>query len=505
MHDVDDNDQPSDLRKTLYPHQWNAIKMMEMFEQKKNQVSDNLELRMGIYSDDIGHGKTLVIIALILRNRLSWNNIHQPYTQQSIYDAKEDGLIVKKSYKRIHPTLIVASASAIGHWRNEIKETPLTFFMIDKQTKIASDIFRYDIVLSLPCFYNRLVHKYDDCAWRRFIYDEPVYTKISSMKPIVSRFIWLITPCPYELLTCGMPNHYLFDIFSHLDVFTFQGLLVRNENVVIQTSVTLPMIHVREYCFIRPRDLQCVSDVVSGDMIECVADEPDAIEDIITSLQISSTCDIFKFAKKFFPETMKKKFLEIAKHWLETSLQRCRICLEIPRRSIFVTCCFHIFCGPCIVQWLLSKNTCPICYTILFIHQLVALNSAGRNDYHPLVVQKTKIETAMAILMHQGRYILHSHDPAELEIFKCQLIKVKFFFLEIKGTISQRERQISLYNRSNHCILLCRSVANLLGVNLQTTSDIIFCTPVDDLIRRQIIGIGYRLGRVENLTVHLLF
>jgi len=70
--------QPENLDRTLYSHQLNSIGMME--KREKMEIDDNIEemysskivSRVGIFSDMTGYGKTLAMVGLMLRDKMSF-------------------------------------------------------------------------------------------------------------------------------------------------------------------------------------------------------------------------------------------------------------------------------------------------------------------------------------------------------------------------------------------------------------------------------------------------
>jgi hypothetical protein len=90
--------QPKDMKRNLYPHQLCAVKMMEMLEKRQNVVASSyhIQTKMGIYSDLIGYGKTLAMVALILRDATPWIS-SELYVKEIISGVFGNGMIVKKT------------------------------------------------------------------------------------------------------------------------------------------------------------------------------------------------------------------------------------------------------------------------------------------------------------------------------------------------------------------------------------------------------------------------
>jgi len=60
----------------------------------------------------------------------------------------------------------------------------------------------------------------------------------------------------------------------------------------------------------------------------------------------------------------------------------CNICLDVARDAV-VSMCGHLYCWPCIHQWLEtrpSRQTCPVCKAVISRDKLVPLYGRGSND-----------------------------------------------------------------------------------------------------------------------------
>lgn len=60
----------------------------------------------------------------------------------------------------------------------------------------------------------------------------------------------------------------------------------------------------------------------------------------------------------------------------------CNICLDVARDAV-VSMCGHLFCWPCIHQWLEtrpSRQTCPVCQSAISRDKLVPLYGRGSDD-----------------------------------------------------------------------------------------------------------------------------
>ena len=68
--------QPKNLNVDLYPHQLSSVYKMEEREHTQKIVQDNMviETNIGVNADSTGYGKTLSMVALVLRDKMTWGN-----------------------------------------------------------------------------------------------------------------------------------------------------------------------------------------------------------------------------------------------------------------------------------------------------------------------------------------------------------------------------------------------------------------------------------------------
>lgn len=55
---------------------------------------------------------------------------------------------------------------------------------------------------------------------------------------------------------------------------------------------------------------------------------------------------------------------------------KCPICLESLQQPV-VTHCGHVFCWPCISEWLRRSSSCPVCHGALNANQLIPIYGQG--------------------------------------------------------------------------------------------------------------------------------
>lgn len=488
--------QLNSMKRVLYPHQLQAVKMMSELEQKQRITSSSFQIdtKMGIYADLIGYGKTLSIIALILCDQIIWNS-SEKFVHEIISGVFGNGLVIKKhlqSLERINATLIICSPSIVHQWLGEIETTPLRAISIT-QKKILDKfcVCDYDVVICLPSFYNLLITKYSNYAWKRMVYDEPNYAKIRSMIPPVCNFLWLISSTPYDLVNKFSPcQHYLYNIFSNFsDTNLIDQIIVKNEESFIKKYVQLPPVeHFYHECY-QP-SLFIVKDLISVPIAEMIS--LGQIEKAIKHLGGSSTNNIQEFLCCHSQNNSKR---------LEDILQNpCNICLCIVKKPVVVNCCQNIFCGECFLNWMCNKNTCPMCRAIISSDMMIFVGESTEENM--IVPKKTKGELLLQLLQIQGKYLIFSLHFETFDTIRTFLREQNISFVEIRGGAENRQKQIAKFKDGTENVLFLNSLTNGAGTNLQHVSDIIIYTKVGDDTLNHVIGRAYRIGRTLPLKVH---
>ena len=172
--------------------------------------------------------------------------------------------------------------------------------------------------------------------------------------------------------------------------------------------------------------------------------------------------------------------------------------------------CQNIFCGNCILKWLESKPSCPLCREQVKINELIYID-----DGTPLVENKphfdikdvqTKVNTIISLLKSKqdGKFIIFSDwNETFVPIRRC-LTDNSIDFIEVKGHSKTRQQNIESFKYGKVNVIFLNSKFNGSGINLQEASDIIIYHEMETSILNQIIGRANRIGRTSSLDVHHL-
>jgi SNF2 family DNA or RNA helicase len=531
--------QPPELKKELFPHQLNAITEMEKKESchEVSNINHTIYSNIGIYSDIIGFGKTLTLVGLVLRDKMIFGS-DEPYIHEIVTQIYGNGNIVKKNryrYQRLNTTLILANQSILKQWVDEFSLTPLQIVLINNRKKCEMvDPQLWDVVLCSPTMFNHFVSRFPNYAWKRFIFDEPSFTKITAMRTIVAGFHWLVTATPDNILyTNKNPYTYLGSLFGgYIEYNLFQGLIFKNDDDYVRMSIELPSIrHMYHSCSDTIANI--LRDLIPKDMEEMISGGN--IEGLIRCLGGTSSTNVFELVEKEKQQLIQEadskmdrynrmndnvriekwklrkiqyqKELNELKYRLENinMLECCHICLEKIEEPVINKCCYNIFCGKCILKWLTKQATCPLCRQEQNPSMMIHLNVKSSVDIiKPILHTKTKVETVRDILKTKNEdarvIIFSSYD----ETYQ-QLSMIIPNLSRLMGRFETRNRIIESFKTdSSHPVLFLNSIENGAGINLQEATDVILYHQMSETLESQVIGRCYRVGRTCPLNVHHL-
>ena len=535
--------QPRDIKIPLYQHQLVSIYQMEKREEIK-QIEEEyvtVDTNISINADTTGYGKTISMITLVYRDKMEWD-LSIPYIQSSITSCCNGRIKKTKSreYNKLDVTLVLVPQSIINQWYEECKKTPLSVKMVTTKKLVDTTMVEnYDIILVTPLVYNKIVHKYSDMAWKRFIFDEPGHMKVSAMTNIVAGFIWFVTATP-DLMT---PMHkkckssFMYDFVSQAGwgplSIHFKYMTIKNNDTFINESFTMPQTHHLYYKCHNPI-YNTVQNFVTPNIKEMIS--AGNIQDAITALGGGKTKNITELIKKKKLEEIeilksnikilkirnknkKIKDVEIKIEHINNQIKEldnkftemlesdCPICFSNISNPVIEPNCQNIFCGNCILTWLQTKSTCPLCRHDIQPNELIYIGKKQSSVKKQSEIKtKTKISTVIDIIQEKpdGQFIIFSSWDKTFEPIRNQLNNYDIKFIEIKGSIEQRKNNINKFKNGEVSVIFLNSKNNGYGINLQEATDIIIYHEMSTNSLNQLIGRANRLGREKQLIVHHL-
>lgn len=538
--------QPKNLSQTLFQHQLVSIFNMEKLE------SDNIinignnkfkKTKVAINGDLQGYGKTLSMIGLIIRDKMTWD-IETPYVFEKI-KIEANGMVNSYEiirYNKIPTTLVLVSQSIIGQWVDEIKKSNLNYICIKtKQDLIDVQVDDYNIVLVIPTMYNKLVTLYSKCAWKRFIFDEPGNLKVPGMLSVQAGFNWFVTATPIQIFNhhykCGKGS-FMRDIigssYSDFEIL-LKDITIKNHPDFIKASFEMPKTYHHYHSCYNP-----IYNVVYNFVTENVKNMIEAgnIEGAILALGGDKTCNIVELIlqkknnelqelntrveiykirnaeEKIKELDVKKARLNIQINELESKFknmlnENCNICCEPLKNPVLETNCQNLFCGECLLTWFQKKNTCPLCRVEVDTRTLIYIKTNDKEDTKIIsksAIPMTKLEKIIDIIQSNitGKYLIFSDHDGSYNSIKHILAENDISCVQIRGNIKTREKNLDSFKNGDVQVIFLNSKYNGAGINLQESTDIIIYHEMNFNTESQIIGRANRIGRKIPLNVHHL-
>jgi SNF2 family DNA or RNA helicase len=527
-------EQPQNVFKSLFPHQLSLVYKMEKIEHDKtiDYGSYMLETKLAINADITGYGKTLSMVALIARDKMQWESTFCEQIKTIFANGKTT--YIKKNIKTpINCTIVLVSSSICKQWVKELECTNLRYIAITKNKLIETvNPHEYDVILVISTMFNKFIQKYNNCAWKRFVYDEPGSLRVSAMNSVSCGFTWFVCATPESIQQTHMYCHSVMSlIVSDSWNFILPMITIKNDDEYVKASFRMPETFHHYYNCYSP-----IYNVVNGivndkvkEMIEagniCEAiiamggKTTDNIIDVIRKNkeieleEIRSRIRIWTIRnneERIIAFKMKEKTIvgqiEQLEKRFNTMLQSdCIICRDTLRDPILEPNCQNIFCGKCLLTWISKKSTCPLCRCSVDQKNLIHIIS----DASKVKCERkepTKEEIIVDIIKKNplGRFIIYSKWHESFDSIRNILKECMIDYIELTGTTEHKDALIEEFKSGKTRTIFLNPKNNPIGVDLPETTDIILYHQMDESSMKQVIGRANRIGRTISLSVHHL-
>lgn len=556
--------QPKDLKISLMEHQKTAIYAMRKLEETgkltaKNitQYSDpmNFDINtiVGILADKVGSGKSLMIISLILSFKIApERNYFWGGTKYISIDAIKNNNLMKES----NVNLIIIPHKLLIQWKKFFEYAPT--LRIDTYSEIKDDsrFINYDSIkdkdaILVTCTkVANFIKKYHDIKWSRLIIDEADSISIGSIKnDIKANFIWLVTGTPKSLRYST--KHFLSSIFKGILPWTFDYLLIKNNDEFIEKSIKLqPPKRIIINCII-PKEVQVLQSFIpvhilnminagnSEEAIKALNFNVDTNENILKVITRNLTEAItnkkleLEFEKKkaaFGPKQLKDKEDKIEKinkciSRLETRYesikekihtlndQFCPICMDEFTKPTIVNCCQSIYCFDCITLTATQNGLCPYCKKKVFQQNMHIIkdkestkNILNENKDNINNKVKEKLDMLLELLEKNktGKFLVFANFSKTFEKIEIALKEKNISYDILKGSQKVVQNSIDNFKEGKLQVIMLNARFFGAGMNLQMADYIVMYHRFEYDLEEQVIGRSQRLGRTNQLTVFYL-
>jgi SNF2 family DNA or RNA helicase len=563
--------QPEKLTVDLFPHQLVSVYKMEDLEHRRKIKKNDTTYYMtdfGVLGDIPGYGKSFSVVAHILRDKMPWD-VTKPNDRSDIYTYNSClKVISSSSKKRIRPNLLLCSPTLVEQWKEYfsfVESGTLTITEISAKKDVREDIRetveQSDVVICSSTRYNDLITLMGNVVWKRFIFDEAGSTHIPSMRTIQAGFVWFVSATYMQMFrTVGSGHHYMRTFFDHIEYDMLEYFVIKNPVNFVKHSFKMPEVYHNTYLCMNPRMLNLVSGYIdqesrmmisAGDikgalvrlgggstatetnLFEIVAKrQREKLDAAIFSInfwkQRGATCvkEVEMWEKK--AASIRQIITELEEKYKNVLKDDCTICYSEISNPVLLPCCQNVFCGSCIMTWMDTKKTCPMCRALINLKEIVYIDmssssSSGTsndgNDTKPtasvaaaaVVGPKTKPKTVLDIVSklrdangNRKKYLIFSMYDESFSTIRRELEDHHMNYVEISGSKATRDAKLRRFKEDKVDIVFLNSRFNGAGINLQMTTDIIMYHEMPPTIEEQVIGRALRIGRKHDLNIHHL-
>jgi hypothetical protein len=530
------------IKTKLYPHQLNMVYGMNVYREKliRGFLSDNQAIngKIGIVGDAPGTGKTLSVLTYIaafsdifprMTCELSNHSCKYFFSHdiQPVSDTSTTNLIIVPHY-------------LYHQWNEEIKKhTKMTYVGIEtrrmlKGNEITKKIVESDFVITTNKCY-KYVQEYateHHIQWNNIFMDEAssIYIK-SSDPPLQFQFLWLITNnwIPLILKNPSLSKNDLYHLQDRVLLHSdFKDWLEDNEITHYESTLVssaffkdyLPFLHKKRYIMVLRNSNESIQNsmklpICKKEQISCRPNitlqslgtyflsrnispqfNAEKIPYILQVLNIDckSLADYLHYAPISSHNLIRRKVQE----------NECIICLEKAEYPTIVNCCYHTYCGKCLLTNMLVHKKCPTCREGLSTSNICCLQEITKENQ---IVVKNKMEVCLDLFRQNrnSKFIIHSSfDNIYYQLFE-EIDKLGLKAERIENNLFSMLRTLHNFKEGKTNILFVSNIDLIRGISLLTTSHLIFYhEPSSYEWKQLLIHSAQRLGRQEPLTlIHL--
>lgn len=554
-------EQPKNLNINLFPHQLVSIYNMELLEQhRKIRAGNFIYLTdFGILGDMPGYGKSFSIVSLILRDKMEWD-IFKRHEKADIKTINHCLKVIQKTSKiRVRSNLLLCSPTLIEQWKEYfsfVQSGTLKIKEISNKKDIDEkfDPNDWDVLIVSSTRYNELLDKFPNVVWKRFIFDEAASTHINAMRHISAGFVWFISATYKDILRCGgTSTHYMKTFFSKIDWSMLNSFVIKNPIDFVKHSFKMPQVINKNHICLNPRILNVLSNYIDQETKTMIA--AGDIKSAILRLGGGTVlgCNLFDIVSRKQQEklTQAKLSLEMWKTREKTGINvsseisfwnkriseiekiiselkdkyknlledDCTICYNTINNPILIPCCQNLFCGSCIMKWMDTNKSCPMCRSSINVKELIYIKKesddedkkeddkkekSNENYQNKMTKQDKVLEIVSNGLKENRKFLIFSMYDESFNIIRRALDSQDIDFVEICGNKSVRDSKIKKFRENKVNVVFLNSKFNGAGINLETATDIILYHNMPEGIKDQVLGRALRIGREKDLIIHNL-
>lgn len=529
----------------LYPHQRTMVHhMREYMEGMRHGVwAENQAIygKVGIVGDGIGAGKTLSVLAYLASLSLApapapapIEPTLMPHSTRFFYSHPLSSVHTDTLYAN----LVIVPHSLFQEWRQEIqRHTTLPYVAIETRRMLRGDTLSREmsqssfVLTTNKCY--KYVHDYAQnhhIQWNQVFIDEASSLYMNSSDPPLSfRFLWLITHQWIPLLFKSASFHRasLYHLRSHIQhihpeleewlattyTLPYESTLVSSGFLKEYLSFHHPLRYrmvlrnaepwIRENLALPPPEqtiVQCRPNVSLPSLMSHIAShnrhpaiQSHHIPHLFQMLGIS-----FQTLAEYLPCHNPTKHPLIQRMMGDNE---CVICLERCEYPTMVGCCYHLYCGKCLLKSILLSGKCPTCRDTVPPSRMVCFASLLPIER---IQTKNKAEVCLDWIRNHpsGRFLIYStFDNIFYQLFE-EIDRMGRKVERTENNLFSLLRSIRNFKTGATQILFLSNVELLRGLSFPFVTHLIFYHDLPSYEKKSLlIQSAHRVGRVQPLHV----
>lgn len=535
------------IRTPLFPHQMTMVQRMHEYHERMMRGvligQQAIHGKIGIIADPVGSGKTLSILSYLAsyqrKDAIPLACELTPYSSRYFYSHT-----IYTPSDRPSTNLIIVPHYLFHEWKNEIqKHTTLKHVAIETRRALRGNELAKEMIDSSFVITTNKCYKYVyefaqqyGIQWNQIFVDEAssIYMN-SSDPPLQFQFLWLITNQWIPLLFKNASFHraslyHLKDQVtltpalhpeleawlspthsSHYDgVLTSSAffkeylaffhssryiMVLRNSEDQIRHNLQLPVCH-QEMIYCRPNiSFHSLASYYLSRNVE-PAIHSNKIPHLFQSLGI-----IFQSVDEYCQQSLPQKHALIRRN---TDDNECVVCLERAEYPTMVDCCYHLYCGKCLLKSILMNGKCPTCRDQVQPNRMTCFTKLSEDQQ---LITKNKSEVCLDIIRanRAGRFIIYSaFDNIYYQLFE-EIDRIGLKAERIESNLFSLLKAIRNFKQGTTQILFISNMDLIRGLSFPFTTHLIFYHDLPSYEKKQLlIQSAQRVGRTQTLEiVHL--
>lgn len=525
----------------LKAHQLTLLKACIDHENTKNSIEST---DIGIIGDNVGSGKSYIILSLIMCNKKPKHE-HKYIINHGLGHYSIETRY--NNYINVNSTLLVIPFILLKQWIGYINtfSSKITYYVINSKKSLDKfyDMLitneSFDIIIVVNTFYGKL---YTVCnnkfiKYNRVIFDEADSIKVSTLKN--ASFYWFVT-ASYKNLLYYKHGNIIRQICSDITISNLK--IYKNNNNYIKSSFGLIEPLEKIVSCKSTTEIHILSGLVTDAILNClnagdingalkkipssnVNTEENVISKVLEDLykKYSNNEVILELYSRMEYDNIEDKERDIKNtnitlnkiqtkiDLLKTRIKdsnMCIICYSDIEHKTVCKQCNNCYCLNCITTWLKNKRVCPLCKTDATIDKdfyVIHTDESITNTNLIESKQLTKLENLKQILRNRhekDKFLIFSDYENSFNSMYTMLDELNVPWSQIKG--NSVYNTINNYKTNTIDVLLVNSSYYGSGMNLENTTDIILFHKFSTDIYKQVIGRAQRPGRTQQLRIWYL-